>query len=351
MRNRAILLLLCFNININNFWAYSQNKSLEKYYSNIYLAEECILKGSPDSSLIYYSTAFTFKPYPFSRDIYNAAVVADKTNQNKIEYKYLKLLIARGVSCTELAKAKGFNNFFHQKGNERMIRQLQKQRPQFSKEYRKEIETLIERDQFFRIKPNGYKLFIDTILKIDAQNVNAFQNLIKKYGYPSEDKIGVDKLKAIGYPLYSGIILHQASGPMQQFNLTGLIKENILNGNLENKIGFFFLSRINGEGLSDILKFNLVKVIDSTKSASNPANIIIIDSTDYGYLQLSQEDIFQKNTRRLEFYLDDYESSLKKSLFSLKHPEYKLNVLGSTSNGNYTKREDYEIDKKLLNYQ
>jgi len=70
---------------------------LKLYYSLVNKAEIAIIHDRPDEAMTFYEQAFNKKERPFATDIYNAAVCALKSNNNKKALEYCTSLAKRGV--------------------------------------------------------------------------------------------------------------------------------------------------------------------------------------------------------------------------------------------------------------
>lgn len=328
-------------------FAEAQKKSLSHYYFLINSAERFIIEGKLDSASICFKKGFQKINHPFSRHIYNAAVVESKLGNNKNVSHYLKRIVELGASFYKIWNQDIFLSFFSSNEGKAFIKNYKNFKPVFSQEYRKKIELMLEDDQSFRVKKGSYNIYGDTILKIDKKNIEKFLSLTKLYGFPSEYKIGLDTSN-FSNPLYIPIVIHQSSGSMQQYDFTNILKKNVLEGNIENKAGDFMINRSTGNNFYQIVKAQYVKPIDSTISVANPHNIIILDSSDWGYFPLSKKEADVINSRRQELYLENYEESLLKALFSLKNKDYLLSSSGANSILNYINYLEFiDIKQKI----
>jgi len=208
------------------------------------------MNGNKDSSLIYYRIAFKQKK-PLAREIYNAAVVAAELRRFSDVSVYLTDLLQLGVSKEELKNIVSFQQFFKSKFCKVLF--ATKHQVTYNVAYRESIERLIKRDQLFRKTAQSYNLYSDTIKSIDKENITEFLSLVKKLGFPTEGKIGILNLEGLAIPVYAPIIIHQSAGSWQQFDFAPLLKENIWNGNVENKAGFYMLNRATGGNFFDIV--------------------------------------------------------------------------------------------------
>ncbi len=255
-----------------------------------------------------------------------------------------------GASIDTLKKGQVYAEFLSSTAGKRLLTQYPTWKPVYNKTYRKKIEELVEADQYFRKKPSAYTVYGDTIKAIDRKNIADFLSLTKKYGFPSESKIGIDP-DDFTNPLYSLIILHQSNGPLQQFDFYPLLSEQILKGNIENKAGLFMMNRVSGGYVFDVVRVQHIKVIDSTRSKSNPNNYTVLQTSKWGYYPLNEKEEKVINAKRKEFYLDSYEEGMTKTLYSLEQSLYLLSAYGSYSTLTYPKYADYQADKLNLKFR
>jgi len=90
--------------------------------------------------------------------------------------------------------------------------------------------------------------------------------------------------------------------------------------------------------------------VNPNASTSNPNNIIFIDSTDWGYFPLNENQIKGIDNERAKYFLEGYDHFRLKVLFSIKNPQYKLAPFGAQSTLNYSKREFFEKEKKGMKF-
>jgi hypothetical protein len=330
MKYTVLILSFCFSLR-----SVCQGNSIETYYYYIDRAEKFIIENNLDSSSIYFSLALKEKEFPFSRHVYNASIVDAKLKKYKNVLNDLTYLIKLGYSYNKIRSDTVFQDFFGNEYGRKLSQIYRKVKPIYNFQYRKEIEILVRDDQYFRKKEGSYSLYGDTIRKIDKRNIDKLLALIKTLGFPSEARVGIDS-NSVANPLYFPIVIHQSNGSQQQFNFSDILKNNIKNGNIENKAGEFMINRSDGNNFFQLTRVQYVRNINSLDTANN-----IIESSSWGYYPLSNERSAPINRQRKELYLDSYEDNLSKLLFNLKFVEYKLSAFGAKSTLNYAKYEDY----------
>lgn len=327
--------------------ANGQERNVEQYYQHINKAELLLTEGKLDSSSHHFSAGFKHLPFPFSRHVFNAAVVDAQLKRYNNVHEYLKYLLQLGYPFDSLNNAPLFKVFFKTSEGKKLVAVKSQIKPIYNTEYRSAIVKMVEDDQFFRIKSGGYKLYSDTIRKIDKRNVDELLRLIDLHGFPSESKVGVDPTSLL-HPLYSVIIIHQTKGPAQIYNFEKIVTEHMLQGNIENKAGFYLVKRATGGRTEVVYKVVHVKVTDPTKNVGSSTNHQVLESSDYGYLPESAEKIKKMNEERQRVYLDTHEENIKKVFFSLQFPQYKTSSLGAVEMIVHQDRQLYSEEKAIL---
>ena len=168
------------------------------YYSLIRKAETKIIENNLDSSLFFYNEAFVTYNFPFAKDIYAASCVAHYANDTSTLYKYIDLLLKKGMSVKfEL------RYFINLRPNDKKILKYFNDAEYYSKQYKKSIDTTIGRFFLELDKQNQIKIFdcdknyknyserLGYIYRTDSIHIFKFIELCKKYGITSERKLGI----------------------------------------------------------------------------------------------------------------------------------------------------------------
>ena len=187
----------------------SQVDYTKTYYPVIHQADLKIVDGDYTKALSFYQKGFKESQGGFSVDFLNAAVCAVKTGNDKIAFKYLDSLIGKGVrkdfletfvGLGPLRKNKRWGKYISQ--YDEKLKTLVGKRNDY---VNRQITVMEDRDQEFRQKEGSYDVYGDTIEKIDKENVDIYIALIKKYGFPNENMLGVSR-PASNIP--GNIVLH-----------------------------------------------------------------------------------------------------------------------------------------------
>lgn len=185
-----------------------------KYYELIHLAEIEILRDNYKSADILYKRAFDSHNYMFAKDLNNAIRCSAILKNWKKVSLYAEQLILKGAglnyfedSIFDDFKETEFWSSFYDNYSE--LESLY--RKHFCKELYTQLNELVNLDQLNYCEipnDNNYDELKSTLTPtIDV----AFSELIKKYGFPSEEKIGVnfnDDGKISFTPFYSVLYTH-----------------------------------------------------------------------------------------------------------------------------------------------
>jgi hypothetical protein len=163
------------------------------YYPSINNAELAISRNEFSAALSYYKKAFDSVKSGFARDYRNAILCAIRTKDDAFAFNYLEKIILKGFEKDFLA-----DTIFDPLKGKRKWKKLMASYDRMHQEslatinaaFLRELDAMNERDQLFRTKEGSYEIYGDTIAKIDLENVLRFQQLVDKYGFPSEDMIG-----------------------------------------------------------------------------------------------------------------------------------------------------------------
>jgi hypothetical protein len=166
---------------------------IKVYYPAINNAELAITTQQYSDALIYYKRAFKSVESGFARDYRNAILCAIQSKDDAFAFQYLEKLVLKGMDKYYL-EDKVFESLRSKKAWAKLMNSYDRLHKESLKringEYLRELSAMGDRDQFFRAKEGSYKLYGDTIAKIDLENVLRFQQLVGDYGFPSEDLIG-----------------------------------------------------------------------------------------------------------------------------------------------------------------
>jgi hypothetical protein len=325
-------------------------ENLKSYYDNIYKADDFIVAGRLDSAELSLRAAFAHKPKPFARHLYIYAIVNSKLGNFQKVSSAFKSLLELGMPFDKIVEANLFSGYLQSAEGKKMAKSYKKIKPSYDHAYRERIKLMLVRDQLFRTKAGSYSTYGDTIKKIDRENIDELMMLIRTKGFPTEQRVGIDE-KLNFAPLFALLIIHQSSGPMQQYDFSELIREQVKNGNIENREGYFLFNRVSGGMSMSLVNVKYVKLIDTTGSRANPTNQVLIKTSDWGYFPLKSIDENRENLRRAEFFIEPYDKSIRKARFALKNPDFEtMENKSSVSTLLMYKQEHYDAQVADLSF-
>lgn len=196
MRNKFYLYLILV-------LGFSQATFAQTDKSNYYLllrkAEKEIVKNQLNSALVYYHEAFEKYDYPFARDITAAACVAHFSGNTNQLYKYIELLLKRGMPLKDL------EYFIHKRTNDVILLAFKNDFISYQNDYlasinkplEKELRELDKKNQIDisyvlihhksetnQVKSQQKEIFNDTL-------VNKYVDILKRYKGFSEKDVGL----------------------------------------------------------------------------------------------------------------------------------------------------------------
>jgi hypothetical protein len=312
----AIVVLFCL-LNART----AQSQSIQNYYDFIHKGETVFNQENYDEALQLYEQAFQQKQgLPFAYDLFHYGFIACKAGQYlKAEESFTKLIrLGLSPSYFDNFKDSPFGTFFQSERGKAFLQKAY-QLPMFetiNQELRENIFQRRQRDQYFRLKPNGYEIFRDSIIYVDHQNADFLMQLYHQYdGFPDESTLGIDSMNVVD-PLYFILLFHQSFGTnSRKFDFSREIKEAITSGRLNNIMG--------GELLEKSLeKYPLgndqfvTMVYDSLhlhyKKKSIEVENVAASDVCKGYSPKSDSDMAKINANRVEIYLDNMQERLTK---------------------------------------
>jgi hypothetical protein len=169
----------------------------------------------------------------FAKDIYNALILAK-------DLKRLDTLF----TLLDLVKTKNFDNEYlnglhefadlHDNPKWKSFISMNNKVIYIDTALRRKVDNLFTTDQFFRLKEGSYKIYGDTIKKIDSLNLEYILTLITSRGLPGEKEIGAEDFRGgHGYD----IVLHHygqsRSKNKKLINLTPFLINQVLDGRIE----------------------------------------------------------------------------------------------------------------------
>jgi tetratricopeptide (TPR) repeat protein len=220
------------------------------YYPYVNNAEMAIIDEKYALALKYYEFAFDFVEHGFARDYLNAAYCAIEISQYSLAISYLEKLVAKGVQRKYFERNKqlailyghGFEEFLE---NVKSIREQTFEHTENRLFYGRmgQMENL---EQEFRL---DFEKNRDTIRKIDISNAKELFQMIDKYGFPSEEAMGLEDpfnpLAGYSHLLLVHAIKNRRGDSISYPDFIGPIREAVTNGRLNNQLAAQYLDLTN----------------------------------------------------------------------------------------------------------
>lgn len=298
------------------------NIKMYSYYTN--LAELSIVDSAYSQALSYYDSAFHQIDSPFFRDRFNKMVCTAITGDYEKCRAELIYLIEKGLNRDFIKDNTALSAFLTSEYGQD-IQELNI-KPTYNSFLRTKYDSLVEADQLFR---RGHKydyreFYSDTISKIDASNVKYMNELIKEYGWPTIDNVGITD---INYPQYQVIILHQGDDKYKCYYYADDLLNAYENCQIEPDRAQFLIAWSNSSQ-SPHTEFGLVTIVyDSLRSFQEDSLKSFLHKT--GFLKIQEEEMAKINQEREIFGLEPINELRRKALFASKNKNFILQHLGS----------------------
>jgi hypothetical protein len=189
---------------------FAQRHTPLEYYALINEAELKITNRDFSGALEIYEDAMHGYGKPFSKDLYNAALCAQYSGDLKKANHYVRDLIVLGFDLEDFEHNDAWRSFVSSKYWQKILKRHSKlNRMHFNLmnlEYLSEIRMLEDYAHQFRYHPDPSKSFEDTIREIDERNIDRLSKLIRNYGFPAEQLIGV---RSFQYQPYFVVLFHE----------------------------------------------------------------------------------------------------------------------------------------------
>lgn len=203
------------------------------YHKLINKAEIKIVESDFENSLNHYQKAFELIDKPFAKDLYNASLCSAKSNNDSITYLLVKQQVQKGIPL-KFFKSKYYKHFKKSnfwetlKRDEKTLIRLAKLN--VNQDYLNKLKELEKLDQKIRKRKYGYPMS-DTIRKVDSLNMLKLVSLIDKFGYPSENVIGINNPKKTWKKPQNIVLKHYF-----QSIANGIVNKDVLGNRLSSAL-------------------------------------------------------------------------------------------------------------------
>jgi hypothetical protein len=209
-----------------------------QYNAYVNKAELAIVDQQQEQALRFYDSAFGYKTIPFAQDLYNASVCALKTNDIPKAFSLCRHIAAKGTGKAFFEKKPVFVPLCrYVKQWHKLLADADRIKDKYilsNREVKKIIDGLYSRDQEMHRRWSGsdYNAALESEMKaLDDSVSKALLGIFKKYGYLSEDVIGVNihADTILEYePQFSVIMLHNYQGRIKTDTLFSPILREML---------------------------------------------------------------------------------------------------------------------------
>lgn len=290
--------------------AKSQITEIENYQFIINKAELTYIDGNKTDALHLYYDLLQSSKGNFCKDIYNALIISAELNEKDTFFEILQLLLVKGIPNDLLNKTAEFEKYKSDSRWQEFLSQNSKYKCP-NPVLKSKISSLEIADQYFRKKEGSYKVFGDTINKIDSLNIHFLFSLIETNTFPSEDEIGVNNWAGIqGYEIVFHHYTQQTSLETSKPKLTPIIINLVRQGKILPNRASLWLEMQNSEftaGVFDISKFSING-----------------SQTNYFYPSYTYQNKVLIDEYRKLIYAEPIEDYYKKIAFKIKNPNTKL---------------------------
>lgn len=294
----------------------TQIYSIEDYYAYTNKAELCITDSKYLEAIDLYQKAFKTKHNGFSKDHYNAALCAALTGKYYLANLYVKKILNRGYPIDSLSTSRSLKSFRQTKYWKSIVREyptiLKRYRDSTNKILADSLDLLYYRDQLYRTKLGKYKLYGDTIRKIDIENDRLLRNIIATYGYPNEKIIGSEKSLSPRKD-FDLIIWHQTSLNFI-YDYSSLLIKEVNRGNIDPHRA----AELIDNQRSDMSLYGTELFYRCTCDDGCSEDINRIIKNKLYYFTISEKRLTTLNQNRKQIHLETIEEYRKKVLFNLR---------------------------------
>ena len=300
----------------------NQQKHVQKYYNNIYKAEQFIIEENFDKASEAYFEAFKYIENPFEVDLLHALDCEQlRKNPQKTNVKFIvKKLYSKTGEIPIMFTEQPYNEVVGINELEEYVKNQQHSR---DSNFIRKIEYFHEIDQGIReeiIAEHGYpydEFYKDTIQYLDSINYFKIIELINDYGYISEELIGGAKnLNSINL-----IIVHNN----KRKEIIPVLHKSVINGTLDAR---FFA------GILDICNYKINNEFYISQS------VWFINEGIFSSQKYSKKQLAKLNKYRKSIYLDSFNTFQDKIKWTIRNPQYYFNF-ATMNNQMYLSDEEF----------
>lgn len=283
----------------------------KKYYHFTNQAELAIIDSAYSKALSNYESAFAVANKGFAKDYYNASICALYVKDKSKTKEYINVLLKKGIDTSYISQQDVFLKFCQSKMWKKI--KANYQRPIKDSVYIHTLDSLAKVDQLFRVSWNYNEIYGDTVRKIDSVNAHYLIKLINKKGFPTSEKVGIDRPHTL-YPSrdFSLIAIHSIQ--LGYLEILPILKEAYEN------LDFHIYAYVGLEDMSEI-------------STDYGSEVLIKHSRGEKWRMriLPEEELRRRNENRAKIGMETWEEYSRKVIFSLKKQPFAFAYFNSKS--------------------
>ncbi|MBB1642790.1 hypothetical protein [Sphingobacterium sp. UME9] len=210
------------------------DQQVSQYYHYKNQAEVHILDSSYKHALESYNVAFTYK-YPNIRDLYNAFAVAYLVADSNAAKHFFDEMVLNGQTIEKFAKGR-FVTTIHDESLYKWLTKNYDSLKSIADKSEKKLlaaryDSIYDEDQRIRKTEHKTQGEIKKLISEDSANIKNAIRLIKEYGFPSYERIGLFEKGAEGYAAADNCMWmllwharhsnHTLNGPVRKAVLAG----------------------------------------------------------------------------------------------------------------------------------
>jgi len=172
--------------------------------------------------------------------------------------------------------------------------------------------------------------------------------LIKKYGWPTEDLLGIEDI--ISPQQYEIIIIHQRNPKYRVYDYTADIKNAYENCLINANKAQYLIAVINGSDECKIMDSGILTIVYDSLGTFQNDNLLYYQHKT-GFLKLSENRMKEIDIKRKQTGLESLSEFRRKIIYSMKDKRFIFQYYGGKSLWTYPYKADYKFnDNKLISF-
>jgi len=321
----------------------AQSPYTSSYFPLVNKAELAIADSNYRAALDFYKRAFASVPRGFARDYFNAMACAAATGDGARTIDCIDTLLSLGADPRYLKEQPSLAALLHLTRNKDLEQHLNARvRPDGQRIAMTSLfDSLAKIDQEFRRKEGSYRVYGDTIRKIDSLNIVLIRKIIDSAGFPGERMTGISQPRSNGLPANIVFVHHCQSLSLPKGKGKYNFKSDFIQAVDEGRMDPFDFARLlamqNDQG------FQLGTITAEVYSYGGLTSAYMVNP-------FTAAAITVIDSIRLSHGLARLEDSYRKMAFALKNPRAKEFAMGNYGSVSYFPLETREEYDNLVKY-